>query len=126
MEQALRPGGDGDRPGTPAAATVPASRVGTLGERRAPAERDRPAPSGAPCPTCGTASDRVSGDFDGYIEGYEVCVLECPRCLLRDHTQHTMQLVREPRRFSRDPLNLERVAEARARLTGRVRGVGSA
>ncbi|GIH21007.1 hypothetical protein Raf01_91790 [Rugosimonospora africana] len=25
----------------------------------------------------------MSGDFDGYIEGYQVCVLECPRCLLR-------------------------------------------
>lgn len=82
MEQALRPGGDGDRPGTPAAATVPASRDGASGERRT-AAHGRPAPAGAPCPTCGTASDRVSGDFDGYVEGYQVCVLECPRCLLR-------------------------------------------
>jgi SAM-dependent methyltransferase len=91
VEQALRPGGDGDRPGAGTAATVPASRVGSRGERPAPAEREqpapaeqvRPAPSGAPCPTCGTGSDRVSGDFDGYLEGYRVCVLECPRCLLR-------------------------------------------
>ncbi|HEY2675033.1 MAG TPA: class I SAM-dependent methyltransferase [Rugosimonospora sp.] len=82
MEHALSPGGDGDRPGA-GATTLRQSRADTLGERRSAQDRGRPVPSGAPCPTCGTASDRVSGDFDGYVEGYRVCVLECPRCMLR-------------------------------------------
>jgi SAM-dependent methyltransferase len=35
------------------------------------------------CPTCGGASKRISEEFDGYIEGYGVFVLECTRCTLR-------------------------------------------
>jgi Zn-finger nucleic acid-binding protein len=69
------------------------------------------------CPTCGLTitESRVRSPFQA-----------CPRCLLRDRTQRTMQLVREPRRFRREPLDYERLAEARARLSGRVRGAGSA
>jgi reverse gyrase len=69
------------------------------------------------CPTCGLTitESRVRSPFQA-----------CPRCLLRDRTHRTMQPVREPRRFKRDPVSFERLAEARARLSGRVRGVGSA
>jgi Zn-finger protein len=69
------------------------------------------------CPSCGLTitETRAGSPFQA-----------CPRCLLRHRAHRTMQLVREPRRFTRDPADLERFAEARARLSGRVRGVGSA
>jgi SAM-dependent methyltransferase len=35
------------------------------------------------CPTCGEAGKRISEDFDGYVHGYSVFVLECARCTLR-------------------------------------------
>lgn len=35
------------------------------------------------CPTCGGSAVRVSGTFDGYIEGYDVFILECVNCSLR-------------------------------------------
>jgi hypothetical protein len=50
----------------------------------------------------------------------------CPRCLLREHVQRPMHVVRAPRRFSRAPADLERISEARARLSGRLRGASSA
>jgi Zn-finger nucleic acid-binding protein len=64
------------------------------------------------CPSCGLTltETAVRSPFQA-----------CPRCLLRDNTQRTMQSVRQPRRFSRPPLDLERVTEARARLSGRLR-----
>lgn len=62
------------------------------------------------CPSCGltVTESAVRSPFQA-----------CPRCLLRDNTQRTMQAVRQPRRFSRPPVALERATEARARLTGR-------
>ncbi len=69
------------------------------------------------CPSCGLtiAESGVRSPFQA-----------CPRCLLRDKSHRTMQLVRAPRRFNRTPNEVERFAEARARLTGRVRDVSSA
>jgi hypothetical protein len=69
------------------------------------------------CPSCGlTVSEgAVRSPFQA-----------CPRCLLRHHTNQTMQLVREPRRFSRAPAELARISQARARLSGRARGASSA
>jgi Zn-finger nucleic acid-binding protein len=69
------------------------------------------------CPSCGltVTESAVRSPFQA-----------CPRCLLRDNTQRTMQAVRQPRRFSRPPAEIARVAEARARLSGRLRGVSSA
>ena len=69
------------------------------------------------CPSCGltVAESGVRSPFQA-----------CPRCLLRENVQTTMQVVREPRRFSRDPAGLDRISEARARLSGRVRGASSA
>jgi Zn-finger nucleic acid-binding protein len=69
------------------------------------------------CPSCGLTitETQVRSPFQA-----------CPRCLLRDRTSRQMQLVRQPRRFSRDPVAFERFAEARARLSGRARGVSSA
>jgi reverse gyrase len=68
------------------------------------------------CPSCGLTitENRVRSPFQA-----------CPRCLLRDRTHRTMQLVREPRRFTREPSDFERFAEARARLAGRARGAAS-
>ncbi|GAA5197584.1 hypothetical protein GCM10023322_69180 [Rugosimonospora acidiphila] len=82
MEHAQRPVGDGGRSDAGATTLRPA-RPGRAGEQRTWQDRRHPPPVGTPCPTCRTGSDRVSGDFDGYVEGYRVCVLECPRCLLR-------------------------------------------
>ena len=51
----------------------------------------------------------------------------CPRCLLRTNMQILMVSTERPnRRFSRPSADLERIAEAKARLTPPVRGVGSA
>ncbi len=49
----------------------------------------------------------------------------CPRCLLREGTA-TMMIVASdpPRRFGRAPADLERIAEAKARLRPRPRGAG--
>lgn len=35
------------------------------------------------CPTCKEPGTAVSGRFDGYLEGYPVAIVECPRCGLR-------------------------------------------
>lgn len=50
----------------------------------------------------------------------------CPRCLLRDGAQVLMvSTFRAERRFARPVGDFERIAEAKARLTRPVRGVGS-
>jgi DNA-directed RNA polymerase subunit RPC12/RpoP len=49
----------------------------------------------------------------------------CPRCRLRHGRSETMRVVREPSRFAR-ALDLDRVAKAKARLSGPARGAGSA
>jgi hypothetical protein len=69
------------------------------------------------CPSCGltVTESAVRSPFQA-----------CPRCLLRDRTQTAMQVVRAPRRFSRADADLERVTQARARLSGRARGASSA
>jgi len=69
------------------------------------------------CPSCGLTitESRVRSPFQA-----------CPRCLLRDRTHRTMQLVREPRRCTREPTDFERFTEARARRAGRMRGASSA
>lgn len=35
------------------------------------------------CPTCEEDGELVSGRFDGYLEGYQVAIVECSRCTLR-------------------------------------------
>jgi hypothetical protein len=51
----------------------------------------------------------------------------CPRCLLRDGSVHAMVVTDDPpRRFGRYAADVERIAEAKARLTRHARGVGSA
>jgi SAM-dependent methyltransferase len=35
------------------------------------------------CPVCGGQSRQVSGEFEGYVEGYRLSVLECSGCDLR-------------------------------------------
>lgn len=35
------------------------------------------------CPTCRHEGQLVSGRFDGYLEGYQVAIVECGRCRLR-------------------------------------------
>ena len=59
------------------------------------------------CPTCRlTITDTAAGSpFQA-----------CPRCLLKDRTHRTMELVREPTRFSRQRDDLARVTRERARL----------
>ena len=50
----------------------------------------------------------------------------CPRCALREHAQVPMGgEARGPRRFARDAADLTRIAEAKARLTGPLRGGAS-
>lgn len=50
----------------------------------------------------------------------------CPRCLLRTGAQVVMVTnMRAPRRFTRPAAELDRIAEAKARLTRPARGVGS-
>jgi SAM-dependent methyltransferase len=62
-----------------------APEAGAPDRRPSPRRADRhAAPTPGPaCPTCGGTGERVSGDFDGYVEGYRICVLECQRCTLR-------------------------------------------
>jgi hypothetical protein len=51
----------------------------------------------------------------------------CPRCLLRGGTAVMMVAMDEPpKRFSRRTGDLDRIAEAKARLRRPARGVGSA
>jgi hypothetical protein len=51
----------------------------------------------------------------------------CPRCLLRDKVRVVMVSTTEaPQRFGRAVAEVERIAEAKARLSGPARGVGSA
>jgi hypothetical protein len=69
------------------------------------------------CPTCGLTITET---------GVRSPFQACPRCLLRDRAHRTMQLVREPRRFSRTPTAVDRFTEARDRLSGRARGASSA
>jgi hypothetical protein len=47
----------------------------------------------------------------------------CPRCLLRDQASVPMvHMADRPRRFGRRPADVERIAEAKARLTPPARG----
>ena len=46
----------------------------------------------------------------------------CPRCMLIERAQHAM--VPSPNRFDRSKPDLQRVAEAKARLSGRMRPAG--
>ena len=64
------------------------------------------------CPTCRlTITDTVAGSpFQA-----------CPRCLLKDRTHRTMEVVREPSRFTRQRDDLARVTRERARLRSRAR-----
>ena len=49
----------------------------------------------------------------------------CPRCMLRHQAQRAMQPSPSPtRRFSRVPGDLERIAEAKARVDGRFPATG--
>ena len=48
----------------------------------------------------------------------------CPRCMLRHGNAEPMRVVREPTRFSRT-VDVERAAQAKARLTGTIRGGAS-
>ena len=49
----------------------------------------------------------------------------CPRCLLREHRATMMVAMdKPPRRFGRATADLERIAEAKARLRPRPRGAG--
>ena len=50
----------------------------------------------------------------------------CPRCLLRDQTAVMMVVAPAPRRFGRRAGDMERIAEAKARLSGPARGASSA
>ncbi len=46
----------------------------------------------------------------------------CPRCALREGAQVGMVIERAPRRFMRTTADIDRIAEAKARLSGPVRG----
>ena len=48
----------------------------------------------------------------------------CPRCLLRHGRNETMRVVREPSRFAR-ALDVDRIAQAKARLSAPARDAGS-
>ena len=51
----------------------------------------------------------------------------CPRCLLRNEIAVMMvAMANPPRRFGRSAVDLERIAEAKARIKPRARDVGSA
>ena len=69
------------------------------------------------CPTChfSVATAAASSPFQN-----------CPRCLLREHTAVMMVVAPEPRRFGRRAADMDRIAEAKARLSGPVRGASSA
>ena len=49
----------------------------------------------------------------------------CPRCMLRHGRHEPMRVVREPARFSRTP-DLDRISQAKARLSGPPRGARTA
>jgi hypothetical protein len=70
------------------------------------------------CPSCRftVSSSAASSPFQN-----------CPRCLLRESAAVMMVVMHEPpRRFGRGPSDVTRIAEAKARLSGPARGVGSA
>ena len=69
------------------------------------------------CPTCkfSVAASAASSPFQN-----------CPRCMLRDQIQVIMVPAPAPRRFGRTPADLERIAEAKSRVTRVTRGLGSA
>ena len=46
----------------------------------------------------------------------------CPRCALREGAQVGMVIERAPRRFMRTTADVDRIIEAKARLTGPARG----
>jgi hypothetical protein len=69
------------------------------------------------CPTC-----RFTVSEAGARSPFQ----NCPRCLLRDETAVMMVATpNPPRRFTRTAPDFERLAEAKARLRPRPRGVGS-
>jgi hypothetical protein len=49
----------------------------------------------------------------------------CPRCLLRDNTAVMMIAAKAPRRFGRRAGDMDKIAEAKARLSGPARGASS-
>ncbi len=49
----------------------------------------------------------------------------CPRCLLRESAQVGMVVERAPKRFMRNASDVDRIAEAKARLAGPMRGSAS-
>lgn len=49
----------------------------------------------------------------------------CPRCALREGAQVGMVVERAPRRFMRTSAEVDRIVEAKARLTGPIRGSAS-
>jgi hypothetical protein len=49
----------------------------------------------------------------------------CPRCALREGAKVGMVIERAPRRFMRSTAELDRITEAKARLTGPIRGSAS-
>ena len=49
----------------------------------------------------------------------------CPRCALREGAQVGMVVERAPRRFMRTTAEVDRIAEAKARLTRPIRGTAS-
>ncbi len=69
------------------------------------------------CPTCRftVAASAATSPFQN-----------CPRCLLRDKTAVMMIAAAEPRRFGRRAGDMDRIAEAKARLSGPARGASSA
>ena len=69
------------------------------------------------CPTChfSVAASAATSPFQN-----------CPRCLLRDRAAVMMVVAPEPRRFGRRAADMERIAEAKARLSGPARGASSA
>ena len=69
------------------------------------------------CPTCrfSVAASAATSPFQN-----------CPRCLLRDRAQVTMVYAPAERRFGRTTDDLDRIAEAKSRLTREPRGVSSA
>ena len=69
------------------------------------------------CPTCrfSVAASAATSPFQN-----------CPRCLLRDRAQVTMVYAPPARRFGRTAGELDRIAEAKSRLTRDSRGLSSA
>lgn len=69
------------------------------------------------CPVCRlTITDATAGSL----------FQACPRCLLKDRAHRTMEIVREPSRFTRQRDGLARVTRERARLRPPARAARSA